>query len=166
MFLSHIFLFDFYQIGYQIWLIAAQPGLPARLEYCTTGGLPSIQIQCAADQSSLIGAQSIGQQVQVEPLGASDLITPWNRDSFWGAAKDYLDLLVFLKCANECDARNLDLEADLFNQLAAQRLFGVFARTHKTAGNAPASPGTKPVMEQQDLLARINHYRAYSHGES
>jgi hypothetical protein len=32
MFLSHNFLFDFYQIG----LIAAQPGSPARFAYCTT----------------------------------------------------------------------------------------------------------------------------------
>src|SRR5689334_2451002 len=95
------------RFGRQICLIAAQPGSPARVEYCTTGGLPSIRIQCAADQSSLIGAQPVGQRVEVEPFGPGDFDAPWNRNSFRGAAKDHLDLPVILKRANEGDAGDL-----------------------------------------------------------
>ena len=62
--------------------------------------------------------------------------------------KDYLHLLVFLKRANEGDASDIDLKADLFTQFAADGLFGLFARTHKTAGNAPAAARTKTVMKQ------------------
>src|SRR5882672_4819241 len=112
-------------------------------------GAASFGTQCAPDQPSLIVTQTIGQRVRVEPLGASDFKTPWNRDSFRDAAKDYLHLPVFLKCANEGDARNFDLKADLFTQLTADRLFGLFARTHKTAGNSPAAARTKTVMKQQ-----------------
>jgi len=68
-----------------------------------------------------------------------------------------------LKRANECDACNFDLKADLFAQLTADRLFGLFAWTHKTAGNAPSGAGTKSVMEQQDSPARIDNHRAYSY---
>src|SRR5262249_45329973 len=70
------------------------------------------------------------------------------------------------KSANEGDAYDFDLKADLFMQLAADGLFGLFARTHKTAGDAPAAAGTKTVMKQQDSIARINRHSAYGHGEA
>lgn len=118
---------------------------------------------CAPDQILLIVTQTVGQRIQIEPFGAADFKTLWARDSVRGAAEDYLDLSIFLKRANEGDAFNFDLKADLFAQLTADRLIRLFARTHKTAGNAPSGAGTKSVMEQQDSLARIDNHRAYSY---
>src|SRR6185369_1822872 len=96
-------------------------------------------------------------------FGAADFKILWALDSVRGAAEDYLNLSIFLKRANECDACNFDLKADLFAQLPTDRLFGLFAWTHNTAGNAPSGAGTKSVMEQQDSPARIDNHRAYSY---
>src|SRR5262245_19861675 len=77
--------------------------------------------------------------------------------------KDYLDLPVFLKCANESDAHNFDLKPDLFTQFAANSFFGLLSGMNETAGDAPATAGAKTMMKQQDSIARINHHRGDGH---
>jgi len=95
----------------------------------------------------LIIAQAFRQRVQFEPLGAIDLRTLWDWSSFRVAEKDYLDLPVFSKSANEGDARDLDLKSDLFTQFAADGIFGLLARINETAGNAPAAAGAKAMVK-------------------
>src|SRR5262249_48492093 len=130
------------------------------------GAEASSGAKSAPDQPTLILTQTVRQRVQFEPLGAIDFKTLRNGGSFRGAAKDYLHLPVFLKRANEGDARDFDLKADLFTQLAADGLFGLVARPKKPAGNAPAAARTKTVMKKKYSIARINHHRAYGHGEA
>src|SRR5262245_2088660 len=105
--------------------------------------------QSASDQIALIVAQTFWKRVQLEPFGSSDFKIMWKGDSFWIATKDYLHLPIFLKSANEGDARNLDFEADLFTQLAADSPFGLLSRMHEPAGNAPSAAGAKAVLKQQ-----------------
>ena len=90
----------------------------------------------------------------------------WTGNSFRGAAKDYLHLPVFLKRADEGDARAIDLKADLFTQLAAEGLKREIGRRslEKLKREAADRRGTMTDEEVDETVARaVSDYRAERH---